>query len=242
MARVLSLLASFGCCVEAGPWVAVFMAELRFFGHNCIRIKAREAVILTDPVGRNTGYAMPKQTADIVTLSHQHEGHTNLAAVKPEFRVVNGPGEYEMHDVFITGIRTYHDAEKGKLRGYNTAYIIEVEGMKIGHLGDLGHTLSEEQAELMSDSDVLIVPAGGGTVVTPEQAADVVAQLGPKLVIPVQYATANGDRSLGTLDAFAKLLGVEIPAPEEKLTVRSSDLGETLRFVVLAPESEAVKR
>lgn len=218
------------------------MAEIRYFGHNCVRIKAREAVILTDPVSKKTGYAMPKQTADIVTLSHEHEGHANLAAVKPEYKIVSGPGEYEMHDAFITGIRTYHDAERGKLRGYNTVYIFELEGMRICHLGDLGHTLNDEQAEAMEDCDVLIVPAGGGDVITPEQAAEIVAQLGPKLVIPVQYATPNGDTNLGTLDAFCKALGVEIPVPEDKLVLRHSDLGESMRLVALTPESEPAKR
>lgn len=218
------------------------MAEFRFFGHNCIRIKAREATILTDPVGRNTGYAMPKQTVDIVTLSHEHQGHANLAAVKPEYQVVRGPGEYEMHGVFITGIRTYHDAERGKLRGYNTVYIFELEGMRICHLGDLGHALNDEQAEAMGECDVLIVPTGGGHVIGPDSAAEIVAQLGPKIVIPVQYATSIGDAKLGGLDAFCKALGVEIPALEEKLVLRQSDLGETLRLVALAPESEAAKR
>jgi L-ascorbate metabolism protein UlaG (beta-lactamase superfamily) len=218
------------------------MAELRFLGHNCVRIKAREATVLTDPVGRSTGYAMPKQTADIVTISHDHQGHTNLAAVKPEYQVVRGPGEYEMHEVFITGIRTYHDAEQGKLRGYNTVYLIEVEGMRIVHLGDLGHPLNAEQAEALDDCDILLVPAGGGDIISPEQAAEIIGQIGPKVVIPLQYATASGDTKLGGLDRFCKSLGVEVPTPEEKLVVRHSDLGETLRLVALAPESEPAKR
>lgn len=223
-------------------WVCAFMAEFRFFGHNCIRIKAREAVILTDPVDRVTGYAMAKQTADIVTISHDHPGHTNLAAVKPEYQLVRGPGEYEMHEVFITGIRTYHDASKGKDRGYNTVYTFEVEGMRICHLGDLGHTLNAEQAELMEDSDILLVPAGGGDIISPEQAAEIIGQLGPKVVIPMQYATEIGDRNLGGLDRFCKALGVAVPAAEDKLVLKQSDLTETLRLVALTPESEPAKR
>jgi L-ascorbate metabolism protein UlaG (beta-lactamase superfamily) len=218
------------------------MAEFRWFGHNCFRIKGREATVLTDPVGRTTGYAMPKQVADIVTVSHDHPGHANLDAVKPEYQLVNGPGEYELHEVFITGIRTYHDDQKGKLRGYNTVYLIELEGLVICHLGDLGHALSEEQAEAMNGCDVLFVPAGGGDVIDPARAVEVIGQLEPKVVIPMQYATAKGDVRLGGVDAFAKLLGVELPEPEEKLVVRQSDLGEAMRLVVLAPESEAVRR
>src|SRR3954452_19001227 len=177
------------------------MAEFKWFGHNCFRIRAREATIITDPVARSTGYAMAKQTADVVTISHDHDGHSNLNAIKPEYKVINEPGEYEMHDVFVTGIRTFHDDNKGKERGYNTVYLIEVEGIVICHLGDLGHALTEEQAEAMSNVDVLLVPAGGGDVINVSQAADVVGQLEPKVVIPMQFATAQGDKALGSLDA-----------------------------------------
>jgi L-ascorbate metabolism protein UlaG (beta-lactamase superfamily) len=218
------------------------MAEFRWFGHSCFRIKAREATVLTDPVGRVTGYAMPKQQVDIVTISHDHPGHANLDAVRPEYQLVKGPGEYELHEVFITGIRTYHDDTKGKERGYNTVYLIELEGMVICHLGDLGHTLTEEQAEAMAGCDVLLVPAGGGSVIEPVRAAEVVSQLEPKIVIPMQYATEIGDKNLGGVEAFCKQLGVEMPAAEDKLVLRQSDLGEAMRLVILTPESEATRR
>jgi L-ascorbate metabolism protein UlaG (beta-lactamase superfamily) len=212
------------------------VAEFKWFGHNCFRIRAREATVLTDPVGRGTGYSLPKQTADVVTISHEHPGHTNLDAVKPEFATVRGPGEYEVHDVFVTGIRTYHDAGHGAERGYNTVYLIEVEGMVVCHLGDLGHPLTEDQAEVMANVDILMVPAGGGTVLEPAQAAEIVGQLAPKIVIPMQYATAQGDKGLGGLEPFCKELGVEVPAGEEKLVLRQSDLGEAMRLVALKPE------
>jgi len=218
------------------------MAEFKWFGHNCFRVRAREATVITDPVDRVTGYFMPKQTADIITISHDHKGHANLNAVKPDYQVVRGPGEYELHDVFITGIRTYHDQSKGTERGYNTVYLIELEGMVICHLGDLGHPLTEEQAEAMSNVDVLLVPAGGGDVIDAVQAAEVIGQLEPKIVVPMQFATPQGDKKLGNLDALCKQLGVEQPAPEEKLVLRQSDLGETMRLVVLSPESEGARR
>jgi len=213
------------------------MAEIKWFGHNCFRIRAKEATVITDPVDRVTGYSMPKQTADIVTLSHDHQGHSNLNAVRPEFQVIDGPGEYEMHDVFVTGVRTYHDTVKGAERGYNTCYSIELEGMVFCHLGDLGHALSGEVAEALANADVLMVPAGGGTTLTPQQAAEVVAQLEPKVVIPMQYATEQGDRDLGTLEAFCKALGVAAPEAIDKLALRQSDLGETMRVITLLPES-----
>jgi L-ascorbate metabolism protein UlaG (beta-lactamase superfamily) len=213
------------------------MAEIKWFGHNCFRIRAKEATVITDPVDRVTGYSMSKQTADIVTISHEHQGHINLNAVRPEFQTVRGPGEYEMHDVFITGIRTYHDDKRGAERGYNTCYMIELEGMMFCHLGDLGHSISGEVAEAMANADVLFVPAGGKDIITPQQAAEIVGQLEPKVVIPMQYATEQGDRDLGSLDAFCKALGVAAPEPIDKLAMRSSELGETMRIITLLPES-----
>jgi L-ascorbate metabolism protein UlaG (beta-lactamase superfamily) len=218
------------------------MAEFRWFGHTCFRIRSREATIITDPVDRATGYAMPKQTADIVTLSNGDPSRANLSAIKPEFKTVHGPGEYEIHEVFITGIRTYHDAERGKLRGYNTVYLFEIEGMIVAHLGNLGHALTEEQTEAMSKCDVLMIPAGGDDVISPEIAAEVIAQLEPKIVLPMRYATEIGDRDGGTLEEFCKRLGVDVPQPEEKLVVRQSDLAETMKVVALTPESEAARR
>lgn len=208
------------------------MAEFRWYGHNCFRIRGKDAVVMTDPVGKSTGYSLPKQTADLVTVSSPQPDHANLAAVKPEFDTIDGPGEYEMHDIFVTGIRTHQDEEHGKLRGHNTSYLIELDGMVICHLGDLGHALGEEHAEAMTDVDILLIAAGNPHL-DPARAAEIASQLSPKVVIPMQYATSAGDRNLGGLDAFCRNLGVPVPEAEEKLTVKSSDLGETMRLVVL---------
>ncbi len=218
------------------------MAEIRWFGHNCFRIRAKEATVLTDPIARSTGYAMPKQTADIVTISHDHAGHSNLSVVKPEFEVIRGPGEYELHDVFITGIRTYHDDDSGRQHGYNTVYVIEIEGFTIAHLGDLGHMLTEAQREILTNIDILMVPAGGGNVLNQEKAASLVTELSPKAVLPMQYATEIGDRSLGSLDTFCTQLGIQVPEPRDRVSLRPSDLSETMQLIVLTPESEAAKR
>lgn len=214
------------------------MAEFRWFGHNCFRIRAREATILTDPLGKLTGYSLPRQTADIVTISHQHPGHNNLSAIKPDYQVISGPGEYEMSDTFVTGIRTYHDDQTGAERGYNTVYLIEVEGMTICHLGDLGHIPGSDQIEAMAQADILLIPVGGGPVISPETAAEIVAMLEPKIVIPMQYATGAGDKDRGALAPFLTALGSSAPEPVDKLTVRASDLTDTLRLVILTPDGE----
>lgn len=209
------------------------MAEFRWYGHNCFRIRGKDATVLTDPVGGATGYALSRQTADVVTLSHDDPDHANLGAIKGDFALLSGPGEYEVRDLFVTGVRTYRDAVKGAEKGRNTVYLIEIDGMTVCHLGDLGHPLTAEQAEAMPDVDVLLVAAGGD--LAPARVAEVVAQIEPKLVVPMQFRTAAGDRDRGDLDAFVKELGVEAPEPEEKLTVRPGELGETMQMAVLKP-------
>lgn len=209
------------------------MAEIRWYGHNCFRIRGKDAVVLTDPVGKDTGYSLARTTADVVTISSERPEHANLNAIKPEFDTVTGPGEYEMHEVFITGIRTHLDEEKGKVRGHNTVYLIEMDGMTFCHLGDLGHALGEEDTEAIGDVDVLLVPAGSATL-DPAKAAEITSQLSPKVVIPMQFATSSGDRSLANLENFCRNLGVSVPEPTEKLSLKASDLGETLQVVTLA--------
>ena len=212
------------------------MAEIRWFGHNCFRIRAREATVLMDPVGKTTGFTMARQTADIVTLSHKHPGHTNLDGVKPDYQVIDGPGEYELHDVFITGIRSYHDKEKGAEGGYNTIYRVEFDGLKFGHLGDLGHTLNDDQIESLSSVDILFVPAGGGPLLSPSEMAEVVGGISPRMIIPMQYQVGKGDQGRDPVEAFCKHLGADIPVPLEKLTVKASDLTDQMQLVLLTPD------
>ena len=211
------------------------MAEIKWFGHSCFRVRGREATIVMDPVGRATGYALPRQKADIVTVSHQHPGHNALGQIQDGYFLIDGPGEYEVSDVFITGIRTFHDRAKGRERGFNTAYLLELEELRICHLGDLAHPLTEEQIEALNDIDVLLVPVGGGNALDTPGANEVIGQIEPKMVVPMHYQTDGGDQGLEDLTHFCKELGIENPAPREKLTVRKSDLSETVQIVILEP-------
>lgn len=213
------------------------MADIRWLGHSCFRIRSKDATIITDPVGKKTGYTIARQTADVVTLSHNHPGHANLAAVKPGYQIIDGPGEYEVHGVFIEGIRTYHDREQGAELGYNTVYRIETGNLTFAHLGDLGHPLSDEQVEALSSVDVLFAPAGGGPLLSASEMAELVGAISPRLLIPMQFRTSKGDTSREPIEPFAKHLGIEMPEPVDRLRVRTSDLSDEMRFVVLKPES-----
>lgn len=211
------------------------MAEIKWLGHACFRLRSRDATILTDPVPRSSGYKVDKQKVDIVTISHDHPGHTYVDLASGSPKLVNGPGEYEMNDVFITGIRTYHDDTKGAAHGRNTAYLFDLEDIVVCHLGDLGHSLSEAQVESMSSADVIIIPVGGGTTLDAAKAVEVIGQLEPKIIIPMQYQTSIGDSHRDTLEHFLKEMGITEVTSRDKLTIRAIDLGDTPEVIVLEP-------
>lgn len=177
---------------------------------------------MMDPVPRSLGFRYNKQRADIVTISHDHKGHTATDMISTEFKLVNGPGEYELNDVFITGTRTYHDEERGASKGRNTVYVVEVEGTTICHLGDLAHELTDEQAEAISSVDVLLTPVGGGPGLDASRAVAIVNQIEPGIVIPIQYRTEFGDKDLESLEKFLHEMGASDVEPIEKLNVRRS--------------------
>lgn len=210
------------------------MAEIKWLGHACFRLRTRDATILTDPVPRSTGYKVERQKADIVTISHQHPGHTNLDLLLAPPKIVDGPGEYEMNDVFITGIRTWHDNERGGVYGKNTAYLYDVEELTICHLGDLGHTLTNDQVEQLNTVDILLIPVGGGPVLDPARAVEVISQLEPRITIPMQYRTEQGDHGREPLEAFLRAMGLSDVTPRDRLNVRVNDLPEVPEVVVLS--------
>jgi L-ascorbate metabolism protein UlaG (beta-lactamase superfamily) len=212
------------------------MAEIKWLGHACVRLRGRDVTVIMDPVGPETGYVPAKQRADIVTVSHPHPGHRHLELVRPGYRLVEGPGEYEIKGTFITGIRTYHDTEHGKRFGKNTVYVVDLDGVQVCHLGDLGHPLSEEQAELLSDVDVLLVPVGGGTTLDADRAVEVVGQIEPHIVVPLQYRTEKGDRERDPLERFMRAMGITEWKAQESLSVRKGEFGEAVEVVVLVPD------
>lgn len=211
------------------------MVEITWFGHACFLIKGRNATVLMDPVPAESGYTLPSISPDIVTISHEHQGHAALDLVQGDYRLVNGPGEYEIKEVFINGIRTWHDSQQGAELGRNILYVVEMEDLTICHLGDLGHALTEKQVEAMSAVDVLLVPAGGGPTITPTQAAEVIGQVEPSIVIPMQFRTEKGDAEREPVDAFVREMAAAEHRTVDRLTVRKSDLGESASVVVLEP-------
>lgn len=165
-------------------------ATIEWSGHSCFTItNERGTKVVTDPFPDGIGYTVPELRADIVTVSHDHFDHNNLAAVKSNFTAVRERGQFNIDGIKIKGTKTYHDTEGGALRGENTVYTYNIDGVNVCHLGDLGHELTQEQLKSIGKVDVLMIPVGGLYTIDAEAAAKVVNQLNPKVVIPMHYKT-----------------------------------------------------
>ena len=207
--------------------------DITYLGHSCFRIRGSQAVIITDPFPPNIGYTLGKQTADIVTVSHQDPSHSYVQGVTGA-HVIKGPGEYEISGVLVLGIGTYHDAVKGQSKGKNTVYLMEIDGVNICHLGDIGHILGDEQIEEIGNVDVLMVPVGAVSTINASMAAQFIRLVEPKIVLPMHYKTDKSKRDLETVDNFLKEMGVTQAEPRPKLSVTKNNLPLTIQVVVLS--------
>ena len=207
--------------------------EINWLGHSCFRIRGAQATILTDPYSPGLGYSLGKQTARIVTVSHQHPGHSYTQGIGGEPKVVAGPGEYEVSGVLIIGMATFHDGQEGRERGKNTVYLMDVDEVSVCHLGDLGHVLNTEQVEEMENVDVLLLPVGGVSTINATMAAEVVRQLEPKVVVPMHYKTEALKRELEPVDRFLKEMGLSEVSSQPKLSVTKTTLPLTTQVFLL---------
>jgi len=210
--------------------------DIVYLGHSSFRLKGKVASLVTDPFDpKMVGLSFPKVSADIVTVSHDHKDHNKVELVKDVKKVIAGPGEYEINGVSVIGIQSYHDDKKGKLRGKNTIYVIEMDGLRIVHLGDLGHKLSERMVEQIGNVDILMIPVGGEYTINTSIAVEVVRSIEPKLVIPMHFKTPKLKpetfAKLTTEESFVKELGLPIEKTN-KLNVNISSIGEDQKVIL----------
>ena len=208
--------------------------EITWLGHSCFKLKGKQSTVITDPFSPAIGYTLGKVTVDIVTVSHPHPGHSYVQGVADEPRILKSPGEYESGGVLSVGVHKFHDNEKGAQRGKNTVFVIDVDDVMICHLGDLGHVLTAEQVAEINGVDVLLIPVGGVSTIDAVQAAQVVRQLEPKIIIPMHYKTEAEKKDLETAERFLKEMGVKEAVPQPKLSVNKSSLPLTMQVVMLS--------
>ena len=206
--------------------------EISWLGHSCFVLKGKEKTVITDPYRPELGYSLGQPEADIVTVSHFHPGHSYVEGIANSPKQVKGPGEYEIGNVFITGLACYHDNEKGNARGKNTIYLLETEGLTLCHLGDLGHPLTASLVEELGNCDVLFLPVGEVSTIPVNVAVETIRQLTPHIVIPMHYKTDVLTRNLERVDKFLAKMGIHGIEPKPKLSITQASLPAELQTVV----------
>jgi len=212
--------------------------EIRWCGHSYFFIKTQkentkeETKIAIDPFSEEIGMKPCEIEADILLITHQHFDHNNKKTVKGDYFLIEGPGEYEVKEVYIKGILSYHNAKKEP----NTIYLLESEGIKICHLGDLGQNeLAPWQIDEMPDVDILMIPVGGVYTISAKDALKIVNQIEPKIVIPMHYALPKLKVKLDNVAEFLKVIGEENLEPQTKLSIKKEKLPSQTTTVLLKP-------
>ncbi|MCK5416643.1 MBL fold metallo-hydrolase [Candidatus Parcubacteria bacterium] len=212
---------------------------ISWLGQSCFKIQSKVGIdnitIAIDPFTKKYGLKVPNFDADICAISHtQHDDHNNVEAIKGSPFVINAPGEYDVKGVFVNGIASFHDDKNGEEFGENTIFRIEVEGITITHLGDLGHLLHSKELEILSGTDILLVPVGGKYTLDAKNAVKVINQIEPRMIIPMHYKI-DGLKidDISGVDKFVREIGLK-PTEELKLKITKKDLPQDdMELVIL---------
>lgn len=208
--------------------------DITWYGHSCFRITERGAVsIVTDPYADSIGLPALKMKAEVVTISIDDPGHNHVGMIRGEPFVVAGPGEYELGDVFISGIPMHHI--NGETSRWNVSYLLQYGNLTVLHLGDLAHVPNQSTIEALGEVNVALVPVGGGDSLKAAQAADVIALIEPHYIVPMHYELPGLKTKLDPVDKFLQAMGVSKPVEDEVLRISATSLPEQPQVVLLQP-------
>lgn len=201
---------------------------ITWLGHSCFKIQDKTGTdgvtIVTDPFDKEIGLKVPNCEADIVTVSHNHHDHNNVSALRGTPYVIDTAGEYDVKGILVRGVTSHHDDQKGKERNENIIYRLEVDGISVSHLGDLGHVLDDKQLEVLVGTDILLIPVGGKYTLDAKKAVEVVSQIEPRIVIPMHYNDGNVNLTdIDGVEKFIKEMGIK-PVEEDRLKISKKDL------------------
>lgn len=208
--------------------------DITWLGHSCFLIRGKDKSIITDPCHPDLGYQLGEPEADILTVSHFHRGHCYVEGVANDPRQITSPGEYEIGGTFVTGIASFHDDKKGEIRGKNTIYVIEMDGITLCHLGDLGHHLDSRLIEEIGDIGILFLPVGEVSTISIDTTMEIIRQLEPPIIIPMHYKTEVFTGDLSPVNKFLDTMRIKDLEAKPKLSITASSLPGSTQTVVLS--------
>lgn len=182
--------------------------KITWFGHSCFLIEnSMGTKILTDPFDTTVGYKLYTDTADIVTVSHQHFDHNYTKDIKGNPLIIDTCGTFTKNNISIKGISSYHDTTHGSQRGENIIFVIKIDNFTICHLGDLGHKLTEEDISCIGHIDILLIPVGGIYTIDGIVAASICTEINPSIIIPMHFKTPLLSFDLDSVNKFLNNMG-----------------------------------
>ncbi|MEA2097805.1 MAG: MBL fold metallo-hydrolase [Patescibacteria group bacterium] len=211
--------------------------NITWYGHSCFKLQNKDVVLIADPFDKKVGLRPPCGAADIVTISNNHYGHNNSEVIKNNPFIVDSAGEYEIKKITIRGINSCRDNKKGEERGFNTIYVIEIEDLKICHLGDFGQEgFFNGQLEEIGQIDILFIPVGGIFTIDWKATSTIISQIEPRIIIPMHYRLPGMNKELSkmdTVDNFCKERGISTKDAVDKLSIKKKDLPQDEAKVIL---------
>lgn len=211
--------------------------NITWHGLSCVEIGVKtphgDVTVVVDPYESSVGLRQRALSAQLLLVTHEGEDASATSSVEGKPFTVRIPGEFEAKDVFVYGMAAPAKKEGKDSAEDNLIFRIEAEEMHVAHLGALNRTLTAAELEHLSDVDILLVPVGGGRVLSPKLAAEVVNQIEPRIVIPITFLADGLKESLQPVQAFFKELGVAKPEETAKFKIAKKDLPQEDMKVVL---------
>ena len=216
--------------------------KIKWLGHASFLIASDTGTkIITDPfeasyvASGGPSYGDIEESADIVTVSHDHTDHSNVATVRGKPDVIRKVGITKVKGMEFKGIASHHDEAGGSKRGKNTIFCFEVDGIRVCHLGDLGHQLSDKQASELGDVDILLIPVGGYYTIDAKVATQICVQLKPKVIIPMHFKTDKCGFPIAGVDEFLKGKETVKVLNDSEVEFKQKELPSTPHIIVLQP-------
>lgn len=212
---------------------------LHWYGHACFLLSSQRTSILIDPFNEKVGYPLPEDTPDFITVSHDHHDHSSVGLINGKPAVKRSLHTEVLGDFLVYGVTTDHDPEGGTKRGKNIVFVFEHEGVRLVHLGDLGHKLTADQVVAIGRADILLIPVGGVYTIDAAMACQVVAQLGPRLIIPMHYKTRDLSFALGEVREFCPAFANVVFSKSSTINIAERNLPLHQEVVVMEYSNKA---
>lgn len=213
--------------------------KIKSYGHSAFKLTTGSGVnIIIDPYesggfGGALSYGPITDEADLVLITHDHGDHNHTAGIKGSFTEVRAEGVHDLKGVRISALQVYHDGSRGKERGKNLVFVIEAEGLKLVHVGDLGHLLDGDVLSRVAGADLLMLPVGGTYTITAAEATEVMNAVKPRITVPMHYKTAKTTFPLVPVEEFTKGKKRVRKAGASEIEIKVQALPEEPEIVVL---------